>query len=351
MAGGRLALFTISEYHSNGDTSCLGCWVTPSHEELSVVTGAAARFFAGQMRGSWGPGYLASRGFGEQAWRQWGIGYAPAMWTGLTKHLRAQGFTDEAIQAAGLAKASARGTLVDTFRDRIMFPVRAMDGTVAGFIGRAPPGGNAPVYLNTATTPLYRKGSVLFGLHEASRAGAARRIVLTEGPLDAMAITAAGAAGVASCGTALTVAHVALLGRVASTVMVAFDADRPGRQAAVRAYHLLRDTAEDLSTLPLPPGQDPAGFLHDHGAPALARLLAGQAHPLADLVIDECLAAFAPWLQFADGTFAALQAVAPRIAGLPAGQVARQVARTADWLDLTYAEVTAAVTAAVADVI
>jgi DNA primase len=330
------------------------------YKELTDVTGAAARFFAARMRGSWGPGYLASRGFGEQDWRRWGIGYAPATWTALTSHLRARGFNDGAIHEAGLAKVTAHGTLVDTFRDRIMFPVRTLDGAVAGFIGRAPPTpapGNTPVYLNTTTTPLYRKGSVLFGLFEASRFEASRakashsRLVITEGPLDAMAITAAGTAAVAPCGTALTVAQVGILSRVASTVVVAFDADRAGRKAAVRAYHLLRDATKDLSTVPFPPGQDPAGFLHDYGAPALARLLAGQAHPLADLVIDECLAAFAPWLQFADGTFAALQAVAPRIAGLPSGQVARQVARTADWLDLTYAEVTAAVTAALADLI
>ena len=327
--------------------------VTHPYEGLAAVTGVAARFFAERMRGSWGPGYLAARGFGEQDWRRWGIGYAPATWTALTSHLRARGFADEAIHEAGVAKVTVHGTLVDTFRDRIMFPVRALDGTVAGFIGRAPPTrapGNTPVYLNTATTPLYRKGSVLFGLQEASRTSPSR-LVITEGPLDAMAITAAGSAAVAPCGTALTAAQVGILSRVASTVVVAFDADPAGRKAAVRAYHLLRDATKDLSTVAFPPGQDPAGFLHDHGAPALARLLAGQAHPLADLVIDECLAAFAPWLQFADGTFAALQAVAPRIAGLPAGQVARQVARTADWLDLTYAEVTAAVTAAVADVI
>jgi DNA primase catalytic core len=314
---------------------------------LAAVTGAAAEFFAERMRGSWGPGYLAARGFGEQDWRRWGIGYAPASWTALTSHLRARGFNDEAIQAAGVAKVTARGTLVDVFRDRIMFPVRALDGTVAGFIGRAPPSGKPPVYLNTATTALYHKGSVLFGLYEARSPAS---LVLTEGPLDAMAVTVAGAAGVASCGTALTAAQAALLAS-SGTIVVAFDGDRPGRQAAVRAYHRLREVASDLSTVPFPAGQDPAGFLREHGASALARLLTSQAHPLADLAIDECLARFAPWLQFTDGKFGALHAVAPRIAELPAGQVARQVARTASRLDLTHAEVTAAVTAAVLDVI
>src|SRR5271154_825415 len=179
-------------YHSNSEAIRKAFGVIDSHEELVAVTGAAVRLFAERMRASWAPGYLAARGFGEHDCHQWGIGYAPASWTALTGHLRARGFTDEAIVQAGLAKVTVRGTLVDTFRDRIMFPIRALDGTVAGFIGRAPPNGKPPVYLNTATTPLYHKGSVLFGLYEA---GGSASLVLTEGPLDAMAVTVAGGDG------------------------------------------------------------------------------------------------------------------------------------------------------------
>lgn len=128
-------------------------------------------------------------------------------------------------------------------------------------------------------------------------------------------------------------------------VTVAFDADRAGRRAAVRAFDLLRAVADDIAIAPLPDGCDPAGYLGDHG-PAALRAVLDAAGPLADLVIDAKLAGFEQWLGFTDGKFLALQAVAPVAAGLPPGQVARQVARVADRLGLSHAEVTCAVTAA-----
>ena len=232
------------------------------------------------------------------------------------------------------------------FRDRAMFPVRSVDGTVAGFIGRAPPGGE-PAYLNTATTELYHKGSLLFGLYEGSAALAAgARPVLVEGPLDAIAVSCAGRVGVAPCGTALTATQVELLGWACRStgVIVAFDADRAGRAAAVRAYPLLRTITDDLWTVSLPTGSDPAEVLRTQGADGLDAVLGSSLLPLPDLVVDARLAEFSRWLEFADGTFAALRAVAPVIADLPPDQVARQVARVATRLGCTYAEVTEAVT-------
>ena len=97
------------------------------------------------------------------------------------------------------------------------------------------------------------------------------------------------------------------------------------------------------SPLVLPAGQDPAGFRREHGGRALARRLDASV-PLADLVVDEAVAPFERWLAFPDGKFAALHAAAPLVAGLPSGQVARQVVRVARQLGLSYAEVTDAVT-------
>ena len=224
----------------------------PGESQPGGLTLAAARFFAARMAGSWVPAYLAGRGFGEQALRPWTVGYAPAGWCALAAHLRDLGYPDAAIQAAGLARRTRRGALVDFFRDRAMFGIRWPDGTVAGFTGRARPGGGqaGPVYLNSRTTGLYRKGSLLFGLYEGRRALATgARPVLVEGPLDAIAVSAAGSyAGVSPCGTALTSAQVALLARTCDLrrdgVVVAFDADRAGRRAAVRAYHLLRGVTD-----------------------------------------------------------------------------------------------------------
>jgi len=325
----------------------------PGEPQPGDLTLAAARFFAARLTASWVPAYLAGRGFGEQALRAWTVGYAPAGWRLLTAHLRELGYGDAAIQAAGLARRTRRGALVDFFRDRAMFGIRWPDGTVAGFTGRARPGGGrpGPVYLNTRTTGLYHKGSLLFGLYEGRRALAAgARPVLVEGPLDAIAVSAAARyAGVSPCGTALTAAQVALLSRTSDLrragVVVAFDADRAGRRAAVRAFHLLRGVTDYAVAAVLPAGQDPAGFRREHGSRALARRLDAGV-PLADLVVDETVAPFERWLAFPDGKFAALHAAAPLIAGLPPGQVARQVARVAGQLGLSYAEVTAAVTGA-----
>src|SRR5690242_9266159 len=154
----------------------------PSGEpEPGGLTLAAARFFAARLASSWVPGYLAGRGFGEQALRAWTVGYAPAGWHALASHLRDLGYPDAAIQASGLARRTRRGALVDFFRDRAMFGIRWPDGTLAGFTGRARPGGPQPVYLNSRTTGLYRKGSLLFGLYEGRRALAAgARPVLAE---------------------------------------------------------------------------------------------------------------------------------------------------------------------------
>src|ERR1039457_4522154 len=99
----------------------------------------AERFYLGHLNCSWVPGYLESRAFGQATAAQWRIGYAPAGWTALMSHLRSAGHDDPAIEAAGLARRSSRGTLIDHFRDRVMLAIRAEDGTIAGFIGRALP--------------------------------------------------------------------------------------------------------------------------------------------------------------------------------------------------------------------
>jgi DNA primase len=312
----------------------------------------AARYYARRLAGSWVPAYLGSRGFNREVLRQWGIGYAPGGWTALTDYLRGIGYDDAAIEAAGLAQRSKRGTLIDVFRDRAVFPVRSPDGTVVGFLGRAAPGAQAgtPKYLNTRETEFYHKGDLLFGLHEGRQVLAdGGRAVIVEGPLDAIAVSVAGEgryAGVAPCGTALTAAQVASLEKVGKVApILAFDGDQAGRKAAIRAYSLLNgsdalvaDFAEQL---------DPAELLRAHGPSALLKALEQDVHPLADVVVDGKVAAFGHWLGFIEGKFNALRAVAPLVAALPGDQVARQVGRVAQLLELTHAEVTVAVADAV----
>src|SRR5690349_23252024 len=102
----------------------------PGEPRPGGLTLDAARFFAARLAASWVPAYLAGRGFGEQTLRPWTVGYAPAGWRELISHLRDLGYGDAVIHAAGLARRTRRGALVDFFRDRAMFGIRWPDGTV-----------------------------------------------------------------------------------------------------------------------------------------------------------------------------------------------------------------------------
>jgi DNA primase len=330
-------------------------------DELVRAHEDAARFFRERLTGSWVPDYLTARGFGPDVLARWQAGYAPAGWSELTDQLHRLGHRHEVTEAAGLARRSSRGTLVDTFRDRAILPIRSGDGTVVAFIGRTAPdaGAGVPKYLNSPGTGLYDKSEVLFGLWEAREAIASgARPVIVEGPLDAVAVTGATAdryAGVAPCGTALTVQHIATLDAVADLgtvgVTVAFDNDEPGRHAAVRAYHLLIRFTSEVEAVILPPGQDPAQVLRDQGSETLATILGEHTRPLADLVVDAELDQWSRWLRHAEGQINALHAAAPLVAAMPAEHVARQVARLAERLDLSHTIVTGAITDALPGVI
>ncbi|GAA1276855.1 hypothetical protein Psi02_00060 [Planotetraspora silvatica] len=309
---------------------------------LIAIHQHAERFFQAHHSGSWVPGYLEKRGFDIVTQRQWAAGYAPNEWLTLTNHLRNLGFGDTAIEASGLARRTTRKTLVDFFRDRAVFPIKDPDGTTIAFIGRNRDGD--PKYLNSPHTPIYAKGQTLFGLHAITTHSTP---VITEGPLDAMAVTLASQGrltGLALCGTALTLDQVKALGAATdlsnSGVLIAFDNDRAGQEAAVRSYALFKDrcTADAIA---LPRGCDPASVLRDAGPATLSLVLREKVLPLADLVTD---AAIAPWqqsLQYAEGRLGALRSAGKAIAAMPPHDVPRQVARVAAQLNFDHAMVTA----------
>ena len=283
------------------------------------------------------------------------VGYAPPGWTALTDHLHGLGYTDPQLLAAGVGLASRRGTVLDRFRDRIIFPVHDPAGEqIVAFLGRAlDPVGDTPKYLNSPETALYRKGEVLYGLgaqptRQALAAGA--RPVLVEGALDAIAVTTTGQGrhvGVAPSGTALTAGQITALDRAAGPlsakgVTVAFDSDPAGRQAALRAYPLLRAASTWPTTTDLPDGHDPASLAQQHGTAALTAALQA-ARPLAELVIDERLARWAGRLDWPEGRIGAARDAARLLATLPPEHVGPQVQRLADRLGLDPATITGAV--------
>jgi DNA primase len=303
--------------------------------DLGRVLLDAERLYVGRLKRSWVPGYLVARGLNPVAVAQWHIGYAPAGWTALISHLRSLGHEDAVIEAAGLARRSSRGTLIDHFRDRIMLAVRDEHGMIAGFIGRAHPeaGPAVPKYLNSPETSAYTKGDLLFGLHEAhDRLARGAVPVIVEGPFDAIAVTSADPdryAGVAPCGTALTGRQAAALDRAAvigqTGVLVALDGDRAGREAAIRAYSVLRGVTDNAIAVILPDGLDPAEILQADGPLALGSVLQHRTEPLARVVIDAHLDSWASQLEHAEGRLNAMRSAAALVASLLPSETAGQI--------------------------
>ncbi|HEV2377455.1 MAG TPA: toprim domain-containing protein [Streptosporangiaceae bacterium] len=295
---------------------------------LRVLTDAET-FYLGHLSDSWAPAYLADRGLERHVIKQWRVGYAPGAWTALTGHLRRLGYDDALIQAAGLARFSSRGTLIDHFRDRIMLGVRDERGMIVGFIGRACPdaGSAVPKYLNSPETSTYHKGNLLFGLAEARDQFAQGAIpVIVEGPFDAIAVTTADRhryAGLAPCGTALTSRQLDALASVTDLaqagVLMALDGDRAGHDGIVRAYELLIPYTGKTMAAILPTGRDPADILRTSGPTALRTVL-DRSEPLAQAVIDVHLDRWESRIDHADGRLVAMRSAAELIARtLPPG--------------------------------
>jgi DNA primase len=295
----------------------------PQPPVLRRVLLDAERFYLTSLPRSWAPAYLAARGLSPQTITQWRIGYAPRGWTTLLAHLRRLGYTDPQIEAAGLARRSSRGTLIDHFRDRVMLAIHDVHGMITGFTGRAHPKAakTVPKYLNSPQTSLYRKGELLFGLPQArSHLAAGAMPVIVEGPFDAIAVTTAGHrhyAGLAPCGTALTGHQLAALATITDLthtgVLMALDADSAGRRALLKAYELLLPhTARSLAAI-LPSGQDPAQILQA-GGPAALRAALGRNEPLAAIAIDAHLDQWASHLGHIEGRQTAMRSAAHYIA-------------------------------------
>lgn len=237
---------------------CLGEANAFFREQLTEAAGGATRT------------YLAGRGLTEQIAEHFELGWAPDAWDATVRHLSSKGFGQQEIADAGLATRGRRG-LVDRFRGRVIFPIYDASGRdVVAFGGRIVPGvelrtqgrdQQAPKYINSPETEVYRKSRVLYGLNWA-RADIQRRdtAVVVEGYLDVIAMHQAGATHtVATCGTALTAEHFGQLEKFARRVILALDADDPGFQAADRARALaVEQGVREVGVLTLPAGEDPA---------------------------------------------------------------------------------------------
>ena len=255
----------------------------------------ADRFFRQQLRAhsdrQRAVDYLRQRGLTGQIAGIFGIGYAPPGWDNLCRALRGDGVSAEDLLSAGLASRDEQGRLRDRFRDRIIFPIRDRRGRAIAFGGRALDNDATPKYLNSPETPLFRKGSELYGLHEArAHNRSLPRLIVVEGYMDVVALAQHGIGyAVATLGTATTAEHVERLFRVVNELVFCFDGDHAGRVAGWRALDValpfLRD-GRQIGFLFLPEGEDPDTLVRQEGQAAFERRLE-QAMPLADYLFAE----------------------------------------------------------------
>lgn len=237
---------------------------------------------------------LDHRGVSAETAARYRLGVAPNRWDALAGHLSARGYSPVDCERVGLVIPRQKGRGVyDRFRHRLMFPITDPKGRVIAFSGRALPlpegeGDNqGPKYINSSEGPLFSKGEVLYGLHEA-RLEARRRdqMIVCEGNFDVLALAQAGFPNVvAPLGTALTEAQARLLRRFAARVVLMFDGDAAGTKAVRAAYPHLRDAGLFVSVAQLPPGQDPDSLIRSRGAETIARLLEG-ASGILEWMID-----------------------------------------------------------------
>lgn len=264
-------------------------------ELLGRINGVAAEFYhkilLDDPEGAAGRRYLRERGYDGEIARQFQLGFAPARWDGLTRHLAEKGFAPELVRdKLGLIRAGNEGREYDLFRNRLLFPIHDLNGRVAAFGGRVLDDA-LPKYINSPESPLYHKGRLLFGLYQAREAMRQRgEGIVVEGYFDQLALVRAGfGQAVATCGTALTAEHARLLKRYCGRLLLLFDQDSAGLKATFRAMDVLLAEGLPAAVISLDAGEDPDSFLRKQGVEVFQQRLAA-ARPVLDLFMERTLA-------------------------------------------------------------
>ena len=327
-----------------------------NRSRLIAANAAAAKFYQDQLNTSPTAAHarelMTKRGFDKSACESFGVGYAPDEWDGLTKHLRAAGFTIDELELAGLSKMGQRGP-IDKFRNRLTWPIRDISGDVVGFGARklaSDEEDQGPKYLNTSETPIYKKSQVLYGLDIAKKEIAKKRqVVVVEGYTDVMAAHLAGiTTAVATCGTAFGADHIRIIRRLLmdddafrGEVIFTFDGDAAGQKAAMRAFNEDQKFVTQTFVAVEPDGLDPCDLRQQKGDLALRDLIARRV-PLFEFAIRTELALHN--LSSAEGRVNALNATAPLVAQIRDKSLRPEYTRLlAGWLGVEVELVSSAV--------
>jgi len=236
----------------------------------------AARFFYEQLTqtaaGRPALAYLTGRGFSPGTIKRFGLGYAPDRWDALLKEAERNHVEPEALEKAGLVLPRKDGDgHYDRFRGRVIFPIFSHVGKVLGFGGRITAAdSDQPKYINSPETKVYTKSRVLYGLYQAKQAiRKSEEVILVEGYTDVISLHQAGVENVvASSGTALTTEQIKTVGRYARRVLLLYDADAAGADAALRGIDLVLAHGLSVYAIALPGGEDPDSYVRANGGEA-----------------------------------------------------------------------------------
>jgi DNA primase len=239
-------------------------------ESLMAVSEFARQYFCDQLKGGEGRAvgyrYYRGRHIEDATIEKWSLGWAPSGKTALVDAARAAGYKDEYLVAAGLAIQQEDGTLVDKFRERVMFPIHSVSGRVIAFSGRTLKADNPAKYVNSPETEIYIKSRNLMGIYFAKGEMARQdRCILVEGNVDVVMMHQMGITNVvASCGTALTEEQVRLIKKFTENITIMYDGDKAGLHAAIRAISLILKEGMNPRVVFLPDGDDPDSFSQKH---------------------------------------------------------------------------------------
>jgi DNA primase len=235
---------------------------------------SAARYYYSKLQkpeGKIAVDYFKKRGFSPELVKEFALGFSPDAWEETSAELKKQGFSQQALEDAGLIIKREDGSGYDRFRGRLMFPIHDQIGRIIGFgARRMNEDPKQPKYINSPQSLVYDKSRVLYGLyHGKQELRAQNSAILVEGYADVLTLHQAGFKNaVASSGTALTKEQLQLLHRYAKNLYIVYDADAAGINAAFRGLELALEEGFEIKIVQLPKGDDPDSFVKNHGADA-----------------------------------------------------------------------------------
>jgi DNA primase len=268
--------------------------------QLSSAAGAEAR------------AYLTKRGVSPEMAEHFGLGYSGK---GLARLLESKGFSRQHVEASGLAGSREDGTQYELFRNRLMFPIHSESGKIIAFGGRALDPNEKAKYINSPETEIYKKKAALYNLHRAKEAiRKADRVILVEGYMDVIGVYASGLHEViATCGTAMTREQILNFRRHSQKIVLNFDPDNAGSNAAEKSIQLLLAESMHIRVVQLTGGLDPDEYCKQHGPEAYANAV-DRAQTYFYWLADRARARFD--MRSAEGRVQAFQFLLPAIHGL-----------------------------------